>query len=371
MIASKLQYRIAFASIRGMNVTLAREVLRLVGGEREFFQASETRLRFLTQSKARIYSDEYRARVLAEAATEEVFVNSYGINVLYFTDPEFPARLLQCDDAPVMLYTMGNIDLNKCRTVGIVGTRHATPYGLEFTRKLVEDLGSMVENVVIVSGLAYGIDIAAHRASLRSGVPTVAVMATGLQTVYPADHRSDAQQIVTDGGLLITEYGHREPIHKGNFVARNRIVAGLCDCLVVAESAERGGALITANLAAGYCRDVMALPGRIGDEYSAGCNRLIAGNVASLIRNAEDLCRAMRWPIAGEEVAEQPQLPMELNPDEAKIVEFLERNEDASLTQITAATGFAVSKLMSHLIDMEFRGLVMALPGGRYRSVNS
>lgn len=369
MSASKLQYRIAFASIRGMSVTLAREIIRLVGGEREFFTASETRLRYLTQSKARIYSDEYRARVLAEAADEERFVQSYGVNVIYFSDPEFPSRLLECDDAPVMLYGLGNVDLNNCRTIGIVGTRHATPYGLEFTTRLVEDLSRLMDNVVIVSGLAYGIDIAAHRAAVKCGVPTVAVMATGLQTVYPADHRNDARDIMSSGGMLVTEYGHREPIHKGNFVARNRIVAGLCDCLVVAESAEKGGALITANLAAGYNRDVLALPGRISDEFSAGCNRLIAGNVASLVRDAEDLCRIMGWNVDDAKSAAQPELPIELNSDESLIVTFLEQNDDASLPQLTAATGFAVSKLMSHLIDMEFRGLVMALPGGRYRRV--
>lgn len=348
-------------------MTLAREILRMVGGEHEFFAASETRLRFLTQSKARIYSDEYRSKVLMEAEREEAFVRANGINTLYFSEPDFPAKLLQCDDAPILLYTHGSLDLNKCRLVGIVGTRHATPYGLEFTNRLVERLAAIIDNVVIVSGLAYGIDIAAHRAAMRCNVPTVAVMATGLHTVYPADHRCDAADIAAKGGLLLSEYGHLEPIHKGNFVARNRIVAGLCDCLIVAESAERGGALITANLAAGYQRDVMALPGRICDEYSAGCNRLIAGNVAALVRNADDVCRVMRWPVKGQQAESEPRLPIELNTDETLIVNFLESNEDASLPQLTAATGFPVSKLMSHLIDMEFRGLILALPGGRYR----
>lgn len=352
-----------------MNVTLAREILRLVGSEREFFTMSETRLRYITQSKARIYSDEYRAHTLAAAEQEEAFMQTYGVHPLYFTDAAFPSRLTQCDDAPAMLYTLGTLDLNRCRTVGIVGTRHATHYGIEFTRQLVEDLSKTLDNVVIVSGLAYGIDIEAHRAAMQAGLPTVAVMATGLQTVYPSDHRNDAQHLVRDGGMLVTEYGHREPIHKGNFVARNRIVAGLCDCLVVAESAERGGALITANLAAGYNRDVLALPGRVGDMYSAGCNRLIAGNVANLICNAEDLCHVMRWQTHEAPEEAQPQLPMELNSDETKIVNFLDRNDDVSLSQITAETGFAVSKLMSHLIDLEFRGMVMVLPGGRYRRV--
>jgi len=369
MSVSRLQYQIAFASIRGMNITLGRDLLRMVGSEREFFGLSETRLRYLTQSKARIYSEEFRSRVLADAAAEVTFIEANNIQPIYFTDPDYPRRLLECDDAPLMLYTCGTLNLNDCRTVGIVGTRHATPYGLDFTRRLVEELAAKVDNVVVVSGLAYGIDIAAHRAALRSNVPTVGVMATGLHMIYPAEHRGDAMEIASRGGRLLTEYGHTTPVHKGNFVARNRIVAGLCDCIVVVESAEKGGALITANLGVGYNRDVFALPGRVGDTYSAGCNRLIAGSMAMLIRNAEDLCRAMHWPMREAGDGESPRLPIELNPDESQIVDFMERNVDVSLAQLTAATGFGVSKLMSILIDMEFRGLVLALPGGRYRRV--
>lgn len=364
---TKLQYRIAFASIRGMNVTLGRELLRIVGSEREFFALSETRLRYLTQSKARIYSDEYRARVLSESIVETAFIDAHEMRAIYFTDPTYPRRLLECEDAPLMLYGYGTLDLNDCRMVGIVGTRHATPYGIDFVHNFIDDLASKVSNLVIVSGLAYGIDIAAHRAAIKANVPTIGVMATGMQTIYPSEHRTDAQSMVNAGGALITEYGHLTPIHKGNFVARNRIVAGMCDCLVVIESAEKGGALITANLAVGYNRDVFAVPGRINDTYSAGCNRLIAGSMAMLIRNAEDLCRAMHWPMRETRGEELPSLPIELNSDESLIVNFLEHHPDSSLTELTAATGFGVSKLMSILIDLEFRSLVLALPGGRYQ----
>lgn len=370
MTGAELLHKIAFSSIRGMNLTLARELLRLAGSEKEFFDMPESRLRYLTQSKARIYSADYRARALEEAAAEISFLESNKISALYFTDPRYPRRLLECEDAPAVIYTCGSLDLNELRMVGIVGTRHATPYGIEFTRRLVADLAEKVGNVAIVSGLAYGIDIAAHRAALAAGVPTIGVMATGLNNIYPADHRADARRIVSDGGLLITEYGHRTPVHKGNFVARNRIIAGLCDCIVIAESAEKGGALITANLAAGYNRDVFALPGRVSDPYSAGCNRLIANSAATLIRNVDDLCRNQGWPLnAPDEIPDSPQLPIELNSDEAQIVDFLTMNPDAGLQQLTAATGFTVSKLMSLLIDMEFRGLVLALPGGRYQRV--
>lgn len=365
-----LLYRIAFASLRGMNVTLGSELMRLCDSERSFFEMSETQLRNLTQSKATIYSSDYREKALRRAEAEVLFVKSHSVTPLYFTDPGYPQRLLECEDAPLLLYSSGQTDLNHCHVIGIVGTRHATAYGISFTSRLVEELAAKIENPVIVSGLAYGIDIAAHRAALAAGIPTAAVMATGLSTIYPADHRGAAVDIVRSGGVLLTEYSSSEPVHKGNFVARNRIVAGLCDCLVVSESAEKGGALITANLAAGYSRDVFALPGRTGDKYSAGCNRIIRAGMAQLISSADDLIDSMGWQrIASTEVAPQMALPIPLNPEEQMIVKYLESNEDSSLSQLTSATGLPVAKLMSMLIDMEFRGLLLSLPGARYRVI--
>ena len=364
-----LLYRLAFASVRGMNVTLGRELLRICGSEREFFELSETRLRDLTQSAdAPIYAKTYRDAKLRAAETELLFVRSRSVAIRYFTDPDFPQRLLNCEDAPVLLYGSGDADLNRGHMIGIVGTRHATAYGIDFTRQLVGDLARQIETPVIISGLAYGIDIAAHRAALAAGIPTVAVMATGISTIYPADHRSAAVDIVRNGGMLLTEYTSKDYVHKGNFVARNRIVAGLSDCLVVSESASKGGALITANLAAGYNRDVFALPGRVADRYSAGCNRLIASSMAQLVTSANDVINAMGWSrLADPDAINHLALPLPLNPDEDLIVKFLEQNEDATLSQLTAASGLSVAKLMSMLIDMEFRGLLLSLPGARYR----
>lgn len=363
-----LLYRLAFSSIRSMNVTLGAELLRLCGSEREFFDMSETQLRHLTQSDAPIYSKSYRESKLRAAESELLFVRSRSVSVAYFTEPDYPQRLLNCEDAPVLIYGSGSADLNRGHMVGIVGTRHATAYGIDFTRRLVEELARIVENPVIISGLAYGIDVAAHRAALAAGIPTIAVMATGISTIYPADHRSVAVEIVRKGGMLLTEYTSKDTIHRANFLARNRIVAGLSDCLVVSESALKGGALVTAKLAGGYNRDVFALPGRAGDKYSAGCNRLIAASMAQLITSADDLVAAMGWPrLADPDGINQMSLPIALNPEETSIVKFLETNEDASLSALTAATGLPVAKLMSILIDMEFRGLLLALPGARYR----
>lgn len=365
-----LTLRIAFSSLRGMTVALGRELLRLCGGEEQFFKMSETELRNLTHSSAQIYSAAYRQEALTKAEAEALYVRAHSVGTLYFTDDAYPQRLLECDDAPLLLYSSGQADLNRCQTIGIVGTRHATPYGNDFTRRLVLDLAKKLDNPVIISGLAYGIDIAAHRAALEVGIPTVAVMATGISSIYPAEHRASAVEIVRSGGMLLTEYKHQAKVYRANFLERNRIVAGMSDCLIVSESAFKGGALVTARLASEYNRDVFALPGRIGDVYSAGCNRIIAAGMARLLTSADELIAAMGWSAkAPAETPAQMSLPMPLNPDEEKIVKYLETTDDASLAQLTSATGFPIARLMSMLIDMEFRGLLLSLPGAKYRRI--
>ena len=220
--------------------------------------------------------------------------------------------------------------------------------------------------MTVISGLAFGIDAAAHCAALKQGLPTIGVLAHGLNMIYPSQHRAMAAEMVRNNGLLITEYRSDAPVHKGNFIARNRIVASLCDALVVAESARKGGALITARLASGYNRDVFALPGRTSDRYSQGCNRLIACHTAALIQNADDLIDAMGWP-RRKNGPEQPTLFRELSPEEQTVMECLTSRGEAHLTTLTMALGAPVSKVMGLLIDMEFKGLVTAYPGGNYR----
>lgn len=361
-----LLYRIAFASMRGVTPAMADEILNRTGSEKAFFDMPESQLANLCGSRGRIYRRDYRDARLSAAEAEVRFVADNRIRALYYKDEAYPYRLTHCEDAPLMLYAIGDCDFNEARVVGIVGTRHATSYGIDFTNRLVADLVSMVGNVIIVSGLAYGIDIAAHRAAMKASLPTVAVLAHGLNTIYPSDHRKSAADIVHQGGMLVTDYTSSDKIHKGNFVARNRIVAGLCDCIVVAESAARGGALITAEIATQYNRDVFALPGRSTDRYSEGCNRIIARNTAQLVTSAEDVAAAMRWPLAQ---ADDPQLtlPLDLDEDESRLVGFLADNDTVTVSQLTAAFGWPIAKLMNMLIDLEFRGLVSAIPGGSYR----
>lgn len=362
----EMTYRIAFASLKGMTRTLATEILARIGSEETFFTATERQLATVMGFNNKLLSRSYRDEVLEKARIEADFVSRNNVRVYYFTDADFPARLSDCDDAPIILYTIGNCDLNSSRIVSIVGTRHATPYGIDFTTRLVEDLAKSVENIVIVSGLAYGIDIAAHRAALNCGIPTIAVLAHGLNTIYPAAHRNTAVDIVRQGGMLLTDYRSCDPVHKGNFVARNRIVAALCDCLVVSESAEKGGALITANIASGYNRDVFALPGRTSDRYSAGCNRLIASNISGLIQSAHDITEAMRWPVIPVE-GEQPEMFTPLSEEEQAVVDYLTNHDDASINQLCVALDMPIARLMALLIDMEFKDLLLTLPGGRYR----
>ncbi|MBR6639029.1 MAG: DNA-processing protein DprA [Muribaculaceae bacterium] len=363
---TQLTYQIAFASLRGITRTLANEILSRIGDENAFFNATEQQLESLMGFKNKILTQSYRKEILEKAKKETEFIANNNVQPIYYTDKEFPYRLTECDDAPLILYTVGKCDLNSSHIISIVGTRHATPYGIDFTTRLIEDLSKSIDNIVIVSGLAYGIDIVAHNASLRNNIPTVAVLAHGLNTIYPAAHRNIAVEIVRNNGMLITDYRSIDAIHKGNFVARNRIVASLCDCLVVAESAQKGGALITAGIASSYNRDVFALPGRSSDKYSSGCNRLIASNVAALIESADDLIAAMRWSTKPQE-GEQQILTIDISEEEQAVIDYLATHDDTQINQLCVALNYPIARLMGLLIDMEFKGLILTYPGGRYR----
>ena len=363
-----LTYRIAFSSLRSLTPALATSILDRVGSEENFFALTESQLSAAMGFTNRLFKSSTRADALAGAKTESGFIEANSIRTLYFRDDDYPQRLLECDDAPLMLYGLGNCDLNHSHFISIVGTRHATAYGVDFVERLVSDLAELLpEKPVIVSGLAYGIDIAAHRAALKAGLPTVAVLAHGLNTLYPSQHRQTAVDMVRNNGMLLTDYRSSAQIHKGNFLARNRIVAGLSDALVVAESAAKGGALVTARLAAGYNRDVFALPGRTSDKYSAGCNSLIASDIAALVTSASDLCERMGWPVADGKADEQPSLFPTLTPEEEAIIEIMTDRGEVNLPELSSRIDIPIPRLMAMLIDMEFRSIIINIPGGRYR----
>ena len=365
----QLRYRIALASVKGMNRLLAESLVELTGDVSAFFTLSQRELSDLTGWNSSLFSEVERGKALMAAAGEVEFIRKNNITPLFFTDADYPQRLLECDDAPLILYYKGNVSFQQPRVVSIVGTRHATPYGKNFVDTLVRDLADTCPDTLIVSGLAYGIDIAAHRAALRYGLPTVGVLAHGLNTIYPAQHRNTAVEMVGNGGLL-TEYTTSQPTHRGFFLARNRIVAGVADAVVVVESGVKGGSLFTATIASDYHRDVFALPGRVGDISSMGCNNLIRQNKAALLTCADDLIEAMGWGVRKEQPSQTtlaPQQDVQLTDEEKLIMQYLAHNGEGQINRMAVELNTPIATLSATLVELEFKGCVVAFPGGVYR----
>ena len=302
-------------------------------------------------------------------AEEELrFCENNHIRPLFFTDPDYPARLNtpETDDCPALLYCLGKADLNPERSIAVVGTRRATAIGRDNTDFLVHDLKSY--NPHIISGLAYGIDAAAHKAALDYGLPTVAVLGHGLDRIYPAANRPLAKSIIENGGALVSEYPSGTAINPRFFPARNRIIAAMADATVVVEASEKGGALITAAIAGSYQRDVFAVPGRLGDTYSKGTNNLISTNRALLTRNARDIAFQMGWPIEGEQLTlGNLDVTRKLTPDEQHIVDLFQDHDLLTMEELTTLSGFSLARTASILFNMEMAKQVRTLPGHLYQ----
>jgi DNA processing protein len=293
--------------------------------------------------------------------------------VLTPLDDGYPRRLKECDDAPLMLFYKGTADLNATHIINIVGTRHSTPYGQDLIRRFVADLRTLCPDVLIVSGLAYGIDICAHRQALDNGLATIGVLAHGLDDLYPTAHRDTANRMVAQGGLL-TEFMTRTNADKLNFVRRNRITAGISDACVLVESAAKGGGLITTRISKDYNRDVFAFPGPVGAPYSEGCNRLIRDNGAALITSAEDLVKAMGWEqdallAQARQQGIERQLFPDLSADEQKVVSLLQKTNDLQLNIISVKCALPVGTVTSLLFTLEMKGVVKAFAGGTYHLI--
>lgn len=317
-----------------------------------------------------ILSGESRRKAVEQAAREVEFIRRHNIRARFLLDDDYPARLKECHDAPVILYSLGEGSLSTPAMAAVVGTRRPTDYGKEFCGHLIKGLQEEGYNATIVSGLAYGIDAAAHRAALSLGLPTIAVVAHGLDTIYPASHRKLAADIIAAGGAIVTEYPSQTRSLRGNFLARNRIIAGLCDVTAVIESALRGGALSTAASAFAYNRDVMALPGRVTDELSAGCLALIESTRAAVLRSAADMIKAANWDLPDNKPQyRQPELPL-IDTQEgatAQIIEVLRRSETAlTADEIHASLLLPMPEILAMLTEMEFDGLLIRHPGNRY-----
>jgi len=307
-----------------------------------------------------------RDAALKKAEAEVAKAEKLGLRLLFYLDSAYPKRLLQCEDAPVLIYTKGEMNLNPARSVAIIGTRNATEYGKDAVEKLVS--GLVAHDVLVVSGLAYGIDIFAHKAAVQKKLQTVAVLGNSLDRIYPYAHKATAERMLENGGL-ISEFETGTKPDRENFPQRNRIVAGMVDAVIVVETAIKGGSMITANLAMSYSRDVLAFPGRTSDPYSSGCNMLIKSNRAALVESIDDVEYALGW--SKDETQADPQQEMfeVLTEHEQSIFDHLKQKGRSSLDSLSFETGFSISKTSTLLLELEFKGVVKSMPGKHYSLV--
>lgn len=371
MNTDALRFRIGITLIKGIGNNLAKNLIAYIGSEEGVFNEPKKNLAKIPGIGEVLSNEIANANVLKRADQEIEFILKNKITPHYFTDREYPFRLKECADSPIMIYTRGNCNLNDGKFIAMVGTRNATETGKDNCRKLIQDLAQQLPNAVIVSGMAYGVDICAHKAAVDSGLPTIGIVGHGLDRIYPAAHRPTAVKMV-ENGMLLTEYLSGTNPDRQNFVQRNRIIAGLCDATVVVESAAKGGALITAEMANDYNRDVFAFPGRVTDEWSAGCNALIKTNKASLIETAEDIIRFMNWEkqILKTQTNVQTTLFLDLTDDEQNIVGMLRQHNDGlQLNELAIKLETPVSKISAMLLEMEFKGILKCLPGNVYKII--
>jgi len=358
-------YQLALSCLPGIGPVLARNLLSYCGDAEHVFKEKSKHLAQIPGIGPKTLEFLNNNAALKRAEQELKFIDKFNINALFITDEKYPKRLRNCGDAPVTVYFKGNADLNAVKVISIVGTRNATEYGKEICRTLVEDL--KIHQPLIISGLAYGIDAAAHKEALKNNLSNIAVLAHGLDRIYPAQHRGMADRIMECGGL-ITEFMSETIPDRENFPKRNRIIAGLADLTIVVEANIKGGALITADLANSYNRDVFAYPGRINDEFSRGCNFLIKTNRANLMTKLADLEYLMGWNTDKvSSVKTQLSLPINLTGDEQILADILYANGSLAVDELALLTGFQQSKLVMTILGMEMKGSIISLPGKVYK----
>ena len=365
-------YSIALTMVPGIGHIGAKHLIDGMGNAVDVFRLRKEILERIPEVSQRVIEALDCPQAVLRAEQEYEFIQKNRISCLSFHDEAYPSRLRECEDAPVVLFFKGNADLNSLHILNMVGTRNATDYGTQICASFLRDLKALCPDVLVVSGLAYGIDIHAHREALANELPTVGVLAHGLDRIYPHVHRKTAVDMLEKGGLL-TEFLSGTNPDRHNFISRNRIVAGMCDATIVIESAEKGGSLITAELAEGYHRDCFAFPGRMSDEYSKGCNRLIRDNKASLLLSAEDFVQAMGWNMQttlSEKVSVQRSLFIELSEEEQKIVAILEKLGNLQINSLVVEADIPVNKMTAILFELEMKGVIRVLAGGIYQLLN-
>ncbi|MGE0567238.1 MAG: DNA-processing protein DprA [Bacteroidia bacterium] len=357
---------IALMQIPNIGDVLAKQLVSYFGSAAEVLKLPKSKLEKVPGIGKIIAKDiaENKTEALLRAEKELAFIEKKGIEVLLFGQDNYPSRLRNCFDSPLVLYYKGNADLNTEKIVSVVGTRTPDDYGKEVTEALIVDLQN--SGIMVVSGLAYGIDVLAHHKSLEVGLPTIGVLAHGLDRIYPGLHKTIAGKMIENGGLL-TEFISETNPDAPNFPRRNRIVAGMCDALVVVQSKRSGGSLITATIANSYNKDVFAFPGKAGNEISEGCNGLIKKQRAVLIENAADLLQEMSWS-AGNEIkkSNQVQLTVALTEEEQKIFDCFQKSTEINIDELVSLSGLSISKLAPVLLSLEMKNILNAKPGKKY-----
>lgn len=359
-------YRIALSMLKGIGPVNARNLVAYCGGVEPIFSDRKLKntLAKVPGIGPKLIASITDKKVLAAAEKELVYVRKHKLRMHFYLDADFPRRLKQAEDAPVILFADGNADFEAEHMVSIVGTRTPTEEGKRLCVELVQGLKEC--NATIVSGLAYGIDIVAHRHALRNGLPTIGCVAHGLDKLYPGDHVGTAKEMVKHGAL-VSELPSGSTFAPGNFPARNRVIAGLSDCTIVVESGPKGGSLITADIASSYDREVFAFPGRPTDPRSEGCNKLIQQNKAALITNAQDVITMMEWMPKKKKAPVQAALFAELMPDEQTLVDIIKAQGSAHIDDLCVRSKWAQGKVAGLLLNMEFNGVVRSLPGKVYQ----
>jgi DNA processing protein len=359
-------YELALLRVEGVGDIMAKKLLSHFGNAENVLNAKAAHLAAI-DGVGIVLLKNFRDKTIYEKAKQELdFIQKNNIEVLYFQDENYPDRLKHCIDGPVLLFSSGNINLKNRKIISIVGTRQITSYGIEFCRKLIEDLAPL--DPIIVSGFAYGVDIVAHQLAMDHDLQTIGVVAHGLNQIYPKPHKKYVAKMEQNGGFM-TEFWSTSNPDKENFVRRNRIVAGMSEATIVIESADRGGSLITANMANDYNRDVFAVPGRTTDKYSQGCNNLIKTQKANLITSAADLIYNLNWDIQKESKPVQKQLFVTLDDDEQKVYDYLLKTGKELMDIIALHCDFPIYRISGLLLNMELKGVIRPLPGKMFEAI--
>lgn len=357
---------LALLKVDGVGDILGKKLLHSFGSASDIFKAKNSQLAAVDGIGSVLLKNLKDKTIFERAEKELLFIKNNTIQVSFFQDESYPERLKHCFDAPILLFTAGNIDLKNRKIISIVGTRQITSYGTDFCKKLIEEIAPL--DPVIVSGFAYGVDIVAHQAAIDYNLQTIGVLAHGLNQIYPRTHKKYMAKMEENGGF-ITEFWSDSNPDKEKFVRRNRIVAGMTEATIVIESADKGGSLITANMANEYNRDVFAVPGRVTDKYSQGCNNLIKTQKANVLTSAADLIYMLNWDIKEKPKNIQKQLFVELEADEQKIYDFLQKAGKELLDIIAIECEIPIFKLCGILIGMELKGVIRPLPGKLFESI--